>query len=209
MKIEEIKNAISTRKGSNVRAIWTKNLKTRKGVTDIVEKVTSLVVRGGIDYENLKAVQDGRENGSLPSENVGLPWGEWAEFPYHITHKGQEYARFYPASGNDIATGEAFVPHVEYFLNGNPVEKKDIQEICLASEFSEKKFILTDISNPYPLNPKTLTREQAQNFVDEWNDISGSTFKSPEDFICPLFTLVKQKDICWTIKVENVRSILV
>ena len=138
MEISEIKNAISTRKGSNVRAIWAKNLKTRKGVSDVVEKVTSLVVRGGIDYDNMKTVKEGREDGSLPSENAGLPWGEWAEFPYHITHKGTEYARFYPASGIDIATGAAFVPHVEYFLNGNPVEKKDIQQICLASEFPNR-----------------------------------------------------------------------
>ena len=138
MEISEIKNAISTRKGSNVRAIWAKTLKTRKGVSDVVEKVTSLVVRGGIDYDNMKAVQEGREDGSLPAENAGLPWGEWAEFPYHISHKGTDYARFYPASGIDIATGAAFVPHVEYFLNGELAEKKDIQEICLASEFPNR-----------------------------------------------------------------------
>jgi hypothetical protein len=208
MKIEEIKNAISTRKGSNVRAIWAKTLKTRKGVSDVVEKVTSLVVRGGIDYDNMKVVQEGREDGSLPKENAGLPWGEWAEFPYHITHKGQEYARFYPASGIDIATGKEFIPHVEYFLNGNPVEKKDIQQICLASEFSEKKFILTDTCDPEE-EPKKLTREQAQQFVEDWNAEYGTKFESPEDFDCPLYSLEKEKDLCWTIKADNVRSILV
>lgn len=135
MNIQDIKNIIKTRKGSNVRAIWAKPLKTRKGVADKVEKVTSLVVRGGIDYDNMAVVKEGRENGELPTENAGLPWGEWAEFPLHISHKGTEYARFYPASGIDMSTGKEFVPHVEYFLNGQSVEKKDIEQICLASEF--------------------------------------------------------------------------
>lgn len=139
MKISEIKNAISTRKGSNVRAIWGKQLKTYKGITDVVEKVTSLVVRGGIDYDNMAVVKEGREDGSLPEENAGLPWGQWAEFPYHIEHKGQDYARFYPASGVDIATGNAFVPSVEYYLNGELTTKQMVSGLCLASEFPNRE----------------------------------------------------------------------
>lgn len=138
MNIQEIKNIIATRKGSNVRAVWHKALKTRKGVEDVVEKVTSVVVRGGIDYDNMKVVKEGREDGSLPAENAGLPWGEWAEFPVHITHKGTDYARFYPASGIDISTGNGFVPHVEYFLNGRRAEKTEIESLCLASEFPKR-----------------------------------------------------------------------
>ncbi len=96
-------------------------------------------MRGGIDYDNMKVVKEGREDGSLPSENAGLPWGEWAEFPYHIAHKGQDYARFYPASGNDISTGKGFVPHVEYYLNGELTTKEAVTSICLASEFPNRE----------------------------------------------------------------------
>jgi hypothetical protein len=133
MNIAEIKNILSTRKGSNLSAIFGKELKTRKGVTDCVEKVTSIVVRGGIEYDNQKVVIEGREDGTLPAENAGLPWGQWAEFPYHIEHKGTDYVRFYSASGI------AFEPKVEYYLNGILVDKAQVQPLCLASEFPNRQ----------------------------------------------------------------------
>lgn len=133
VNIVQIKNILSSRKGSNLSAIFGKELKTRKGVNAKVEKVTAIVVRGGIDYDNQKAVMEGRENGTLPEENAGLPWGQWAEFPYHITHKEQDYVRFYSASGI------AFTPKVEYYLDGVQVDKATIQPLCLASEFPTRQ----------------------------------------------------------------------
>jgi hypothetical protein len=132
VNITEIKNILATRKGQNLSAIFGKELKTRKGVENVVEKVTSIVVRGGIDYDNQALVKEGREDGTLPEENAGLPWGEWAEFPYHITHKDQDYVRFYSASGL------AFEPKVEYYLDGVQVDKATIQPLCLASEFPNR-----------------------------------------------------------------------
>lgn len=133
MNIIDIKNILKAHKGSNLRAIWGKTLKTRKGVTDIVEKVTGIVVRGGIDYDNLSIVKEKRESGDLPSENAGLSWGEWLEFPIHITHKGTDYARFYPASGID------FPVKVEYYLNGELATKEQVEPLCLASEFPKRE----------------------------------------------------------------------
>lgn len=133
MQIGEIKDIIKSRKGSNLSVIIGKTLKTRKGVSDLVEKVTSIVIRGGIDYDNQKAVQEKRESGELPAENAGLPWGEWVEFPLHIAHKGTDYARFYPASGID------FPVKSEYYLNGELTTKEAVQSLCLASEFPQKK----------------------------------------------------------------------
>lgn len=135
MKIQDIIQVVENHKGQNLNAVFGKELKTRKGVSDLVEKVTTLTIRGGIDYENTKAVQEGREDGSLPSENAGLPWGQWVQFPYHIAHKETDYCRFYPASGVDISTGGEFVPHVEYYLNGELTTKQVIEPLCLASEF--------------------------------------------------------------------------
>lgn len=133
MQITDIVSAIKTRKGQNLKAVFGKSLKTRKGVTDVVEKVTHIVIRGGIEYDNTKAVMEGRDNGELPSENAGLPWGNWVEYPLHIEHKGVDYARFYPASGLH------FEPRVEYFLNGVQVDKATIQPLCLASEFPNRE----------------------------------------------------------------------
>lgn len=133
MKIADITNLLFTRKGQNLSAIIGKELKTRKGVTDCVEKVTSIVIRAGIDYDNQALVKEGREDGSLPSENAGLPWGQWVNFPFHIEHKGTDYVRFYSASGL------AFEPKVEYYLNGVLSDKLTIQPLCLASEFPNRQ----------------------------------------------------------------------
>ena len=133
MNIQDIVSVIKTHKGANLRAMWGKSLKTRKGVLQNVEKLTSIVIRGGIDYDNQGVVIEKRENGELPSENAGLPWGEWAEFPLHIAHKGTDYARFYPASGIDFGV------KVEYYLDGVQVDKATVQPLCLASEFPNRE----------------------------------------------------------------------
>ena len=132
MEIESIKETIKTKKGANLSVVFDRQLKTRKGVMEAVTKVTRIVVRGGVEYDNLGIVQEKRENGELPSENAGLPWGEWVEYPLHIRHKDVDYARFYPASGI------GFKPQVTYFLDGVEVAKEQIQPLCLASEFPKR-----------------------------------------------------------------------
>jgi hypothetical protein len=129
VKIDEIKSVLKSHKGQNLRAILGKQMKTYKGVADVVEKVTSIVIRGGIEYDNQKVVVEGREDGTLPEENAGLPWGDWVEYPLHIAHKGSDYARFY------MASGISFEPKVEYYLNGELTTKAAIEPLCLASEF--------------------------------------------------------------------------
>lgn len=132
MEIEIIKEKLKAKKGANLSVVFDRPLKTRKGVAEKVTKVTRIIARGGVDYDNIGIVQEKRENGELPSENAGLPWGEWVEFPLHIRHKDVDYARFYPASGI------GFTPQVTYFLNGIEVAKEQVQTLCLASEFPKR-----------------------------------------------------------------------
>lgn len=131
MEVSNFINAVSGVKGANLSATWVRPLKVRKsageGIT--VEKRTTAVIRTGVDYDNLQVVKEGREDGTLPEQNEGLPWGEWVQFPYHIKHKDQDYLRLYPASGLN------FTPKVEYFLNGESVSKDIVEPLCLASEF--------------------------------------------------------------------------
>ncbi len=129
MNINEITEIIKGHKGQNLRAVWIRPMKTRKGVLNVVEKMTTAVIRGGVNYDNITRVIEGREDGTLPAENAGLKWGEWVEFPFHITHKGGDYVRLYPASGLD------FVPTVTYFIDGVEVSKEEVEALCLASEF--------------------------------------------------------------------------
>jgi len=130
LKACAIVETLKANKGRNLSAVWNKTLKTRKGVFSVITKNTSLVIRGGIDYDNMRATREGREDGTLPQENAGLPWGEWAIFPFVITHKGNEYIRLYPASMDlPIKT--------QYFIDGKAADKEACQTLCLASEFSK------------------------------------------------------------------------
>lgn len=137
VEIEIIKEKLKAKKGANLSVVFDRPLKTRKGVSEKITKVTRIVARGGVDYDNLGIVQEKRENGELPSENAGLPWGEWVEFPLHIRHKDVDYARFYPASGI------GFKPEVAYFIDGVEVPKTaegwiQVRSLCLASEFPKR-----------------------------------------------------------------------
>jgi len=146
MEVKEYIEKVSGRKGQNVKAVWQRPMKIRKGVEHVVEKRTAAIIRTGIDYENMQSVKEGRANGDLPEENQGLPWGEWAQFPYHIQHKEKDYLRLYPASGINVATGEGFIPEVSYFLDGVEVSKEVVMPLCLASEFrtdSEPPLVFT------------------------------------------------------------------
>jgi hypothetical protein len=133
MNINLIKEVLKTRKGSNLSVLINKPLKVKKVHSgNKVEKQTKLVIRGGIEYDNIGAVQEGRENGTLPSQPQSLPWGTWSEYPVHIEHKGTDYVRFYPASGL------SFQPVTTYFLNGIEVDKSQVETICMASEFPNR-----------------------------------------------------------------------
>lgn len=75
MKLETVQNVLTLApKGANIVLEWTRSAKTRKGVTDTILKSVRMVGRVGVEYDNLRAVQEKRESGELPTENAGLPW---------------------------------------------------------------------------------------------------------------------------------------
>lgn len=126
MNTSEILVSVMSKKGQFGRARWRKALKTRKGVQGKVEKVTSMSIRAGVDYDAMKVVKEKRESGELPAENAGLPWGQWVAFPYLIAHKDKHYLRLYPNGNGKIET--------QYFLNGSPATMEEISSYVLASE---------------------------------------------------------------------------
>jgi hypothetical protein len=107
-------------------------LKVRKGKAEIL-KDSTFTCRIGVNYDNIAAVKEGRADGSLPSENAGLPWGEWRVFPYVIAHKGAHYFRC-TAVHNDNA-----IPTVRYTRNGVKITREEAQADALASEFENKE----------------------------------------------------------------------
>jgi hypothetical protein len=125
-------------KGAFTHVAWQRACKTRKGTVQTVTKRTVGVVRVGINYDNVADVQTGRENGTLPAENAGLPWGQWEVFPLSIVHKESRYFRFYFATGED---GKRSRLHVTYYVDGVETPRETVQAmgICLASEFPAEK----------------------------------------------------------------------
>ncbi len=137
-KTKEVFKTFLARKGQIVTIEFARPLKTRKACLDSITKLVVMQARAGVNYDNMASVIEKRDNGDLPSENAGLPWGQWAKdengnslFPHVIEHKGGKYLRFASFASNVPST-------VKYFRNGLEVDKESIIADCLASEFQER-----------------------------------------------------------------------
>ena len=123
----EIIANILAAKGQFVTARWQSVVGTAAGFKHLnITKITSAVVRSGIDFANLTSVKVGIENGER-EEVKSLPWGKWLNFPYIIGHKNKEYVRLYPSlSANHI-------PKVSYFVDGIETPKAEILQYLTGS----------------------------------------------------------------------------
>ena len=127
---QEFMNLILSRKGQFITAKTKRPVKVRKGMPAI-DKTSEFQCRVGVAYDNMQAVKEGREDGTLPEENAGLPWGEWIAFPHVIGHKGELYIR---CSLSNTAFRRA---PVFTLADGNTIDKVDVIPMALASEFKE------------------------------------------------------------------------
>ena len=133
MRIEQVKEAMeATPKGANIIVEWSRNGKTRKGVADAITKDVRMVGRIGIEYDHMGAVQEKRENGELPSENQGLPWGRFEIYPYLIEHKGTRDLRLYKGTSKTVQ------PKAVWYKNGVEVSRDEVAPYLLKSELSSK-----------------------------------------------------------------------
>jgi hypothetical protein len=92
-----------------------------------ITKVVLCTVRCGVEYRNLAQV---KETGNEPQ---GLPWGEWEDYPYLITHKGNRYLRLY--------LGQSL--KVIYFVDGVKVASEVAKAMLPKSKPSEKPACIT------------------------------------------------------------------
>lgn len=114
MNGDEFIALVKNKKGQFLPLKWKRKVPTSSKYKDIVlEKETSAIIRTGITYDNISNVKEKRENGELPAENAGLPWGAWKHFPYVIENKGKEYARLYP---DPLERSK-----VTWYVNGTPI----------------------------------------------------------------------------------------
>lgn len=122
-------DTLLSRRGQIVTVKTQRPLKMRKGQAQVI-KHSEFQCRVGVTYDNIQAVQDKRAAGELPSENAGLPWGEWALFPYVIQHNGEYYVRC-------TVLHNAFRRAAVYTVEGVEVDKDSVRAMALASEFRE------------------------------------------------------------------------
>lgn len=126
------------KKGQYCRIVSNRPLKVRKGRDEII-KHSEFTVRIGVSYDALKSTKEGREDGTLPSENQGM-WGEWVIFPILKKHKENHYIRCTAVNGNDNC-----IPKTSFHRNGVEISRDEAKIDALASEFAEKDLTVFDI----------------------------------------------------------------
>lgn len=120
-------DTLLSRRGQIVTVVTERPMKMRKAQPQIL-KLSEFQCRVGVNYDRIKAVQAKRTEGVLPADNAGLPWGEWAVFPYVITHKGEYYVRCTVLRNSHRNTAE-------YRLGDQVITREAAETACLASEF--------------------------------------------------------------------------
>jgi len=80
-------------------------------------KVSTAVCLTGAEYRNL-AVNNDTETGALP-------WGEWSNYPYVVTHREQDYFRLYTVDGTVRTT---------YYVDGMDVEREHFLSFLTPSQ---------------------------------------------------------------------------
>jgi hypothetical protein len=127
--IQGFMDTLLSRRGQIVTVNTERPMKVRKG-QEAITKTSEFQCRVGVNYDNIKTVIEGRASGDKPAENAGLPWGEWALFPYVITHKGEYYVRC-------TVLRNGFRKAAEYRRGDQLISKEEAQIACLASEFKD------------------------------------------------------------------------
>ena len=129
MTYQQAKDIISKLRPGTIHTLtYRKTLKTRPGITDKVTKVTQIQVRFGVSYDNIRQVMDARNNLSLPIHNAGLPTNlEWKDKNF-LHNKAKDTILLRATFANGYKTQS------QYYLNGKPVGKADIETLCYKSE---------------------------------------------------------------------------
>ena len=118
MQIQDILNGLNA-PGAFVKVSWESDVAVAAAhKAHKVRKAVTAVVRSGITYDNVGDVIAGRDDGTLPAENAGLPWGEWITYPLHVAHKGTDYVRLYPAKGGKVTA--------TYTIDGREATREEV-----------------------------------------------------------------------------------
>lgn len=99
-----------------------------KGV--VLEKVTTGVFRSGVNFANLASTKAEFASGER-TEVQPLAWGEWAQFPFVIAHKGERFLRLTTVKGKKSQS--------TFKVNGVEVTRDEFESFLVPSARSENK----------------------------------------------------------------------
>lgn len=121
-------------KGQCALITYGRECKMRAG-KEMIYKVSEMIVRMGINYDNIAAVKDKRESGELPKENAGLLFGNYVAglWPYIVEYEDNLYVRVFTVPNNPTV-----IRKVSYIRNDVEITKEEAQKDCLASEFADR-----------------------------------------------------------------------
>jgi hypothetical protein len=134
MDYKEIIEKAKEIKGQFASVEYTKTCKVKKGSPVVTKTTKASSVRVGCEYDGLKSTLenkgvDTKEEAHLL--NNGLRGMHYVSYPVVLASDktNKEYIRFSTCKGTKFTS--------QYFLEGKPVEKKDIECYLLASEKSK------------------------------------------------------------------------
>jgi hypothetical protein len=122
-------------KGANVLVTWKRPVKLKKAYRNMpFTKLTTMLCRIGVSYDNIQQVQDKRESGELPAANAGLKGFEWIEAPMTLRHikNGKTYLRLESGTFKSKAK-------VTYEIDGQIVDFANWDHAIMASERPKEK----------------------------------------------------------------------
>ena len=130
MKIQEIIEKIQDKKGASLNVQIVSQVETLAAHREkLVEKITRLTIVSGIAFGNRKDIKDAIAAGER-GEVQPLAWGAWQQFPFHISHKGQDYIRLFLPSKEQQAAGFIRPTMVQFRIDGRTATREEAIEIC-------------------------------------------------------------------------------
>lgn len=158
--------------------LGTKKTITLKDTTEVT-KISRYTAQIGVEYDNKKAVIEGRESGELPSENQGLTWGVWYKYPLVIEYKGTYYMRAYLIRNKNYRHGiHLFGGHkIQYFIGDEEVELSNIIDRMYAKDKPKAREENHDVVLTIPINSIIELKPLQDDLVEQMmKNIKENTF---------------------------------
>ena len=133
MEFSKVKRIVNNIGGGQFHSmVWEREIPVKKSAGNAVVKkrTTASGIRFGVNYDAMKAVNEKREKGELPTENQGLKGREWIVPNLYLRSikSGKTMLRVSLSKSSKMVT--------QWYLNGKEVKKEDLSAILYAKDMN-------------------------------------------------------------------------